>query len=905
MTINASSTNYIMANNGNVIRGGLVVTVDILQDINGPDGFSLQLNCYSEAKHADSWQQYWVRVDPLGDLYAEIEIWQNPPIQGSGGIVNKEIPLAASQGGVLPAGYRLSISLVMDQEVHNVIAVQYILYDGTGKTVGDVTRSLTAIYQQVDLAPIVGFEFNIVGQHNGQFNWLKSGRGTITYTVGSDTLTPGPAIPPNADLTGTGWGTAEGANSNYGPLPLDPANTFTQTFNTLPWLDNQLPATVTPYPGTPLSGYTDGSGQHVHYIGSDSQVHELFLANGSAKWQDNTLSQMAGGPPADPGSGLHSYTSPSSGQHVNYVSNSAGTEGHIQELFTQAGTGWSNNDLSKLAQAEKVTALPGTSLSGYTDDSGQHVHYIGTDRGAHELFLANGAKNWVHNPLTQETGAPPARVLADGTLDSGLDAYTSANSGQHVVYVSDNNHIQELFTQAGIKWTNNDLTHLYETANPQSPKVGARSSTKLSGYADGSGLHVHYIGTDNGIHELFLSAGSKSWQDNPLTYMADGPAVRSPSGLHSYIGGDGSQHVNYISEDGDIQELYLASGTQYWNTYDLTQLAGNTGVQGGRGTALDGYVGDGDQQHVNFIDVNGNLNELYTQDFLLSDAIIPQQTSPAGPALAAALDGNLYLAWTGVGNNQLNIAVSSDNGTTFPRLYTSPQTSQDGPSLCALNGNLYLAWTGVGNNQLNIAQVGLDGARNPVSLAKPLTLPETSPAGPALTSLNGKLYLAWTGVGNNQLNIASLNDNLTTFSGPYPSPQTSQDGPSLCALNGNLYLAWTGVGNNQLNIAQVGLDGARNPVSLAKPLTLPETSPAGPALTSLNGNFYLAWTGVGNNQLNIAGTSDNLTTFPRTYISPQTSQDAPSLCTLNGNLYLAWTAVGNNQLSIAQPAAQL
>jgi len=44
---------------------------------------------------------------------------------------------------------------------------------------------------------------------------------------------------------------------------------------------------------------------------------------------------------------------------------------------------------------------------------------------------------------------------------------------------------------------------------------------------------------------------------------------------------------------------------------------------------------------------------------------------------------------------------------------------------------------------------------------------------------------------------------------------------------------------------------------------------------------------------------------PTNYISPQTSQDPPALCALNGQLYLAWTGVGNNQLDITQPATQL
>jgi hypothetical protein len=48
---------------------------------------------------------------------------------------------------------------------------------------------------------------------------------------------------------------------------------------------------------------------------------------------------------------------------------------------------------------------------------------------------------------------------------------------------------------------------------------------------------------------------------------------------------------------------------------------------------------------------------------------------------------------------------SADGGKTFGNKYTSTETSSDAPVLCMHNGNLYIAWKGKDNDNLNVAQV--------------------------------------------------------------------------------------------------------------------------------------------------------------------------------------------------------
>ena len=94
-----------------------------------------------------------------------------------------------------------------------------------------------------------------------------------------------------------------------------------------------------------------------------------------------------------------------------------------------------------------------------------------------------------------------------------------------------------------------------------------------------------------------------------------------------------------------------------------------------------------------------------------------------------------------------------------------------------------IAWKGAGNDNISVALVsrfadsqgnfGIEGLTNKVILG------ETSSNAPALASDGRRLFLAWKGSGNDNLNtIVSLDDGAS-FSGKYTSPETSDAGVSL------------------------------------------------------------------------------------------------------------------------------
>ena len=51
------NSNYFISSDGNPIRG-LVVTIEVTEDIVAPDGMGLQLNAYSPSGSNSNWQQY-------------------------------------------------------------------------------------------------------------------------------------------------------------------------------------------------------------------------------------------------------------------------------------------------------------------------------------------------------------------------------------------------------------------------------------------------------------------------------------------------------------------------------------------------------------------------------------------------------------------------------------------------------------------------------------------------------------------------------------------------------------------------------------------------------------------------------------------------------------------------------
>jgi hypothetical protein len=111
------------------------------------------------------------------------------------------------------------------------------------------------------------------------------------------------------------------------------------------------------------------------------------------------------------------------------------------------------------------------------------------------------------------------------------------------------------------------------------------------------------------------------WVDNDLTAFAGGTlaAVGGAAenllmaALDGYSQGDGSQHVNFVDGQGRVHELYRSPDpAAQWLDNDLTDFAGAGSLAEGSAISLiDGYSQTDGSQHVNYIDDFGNVLELY------------------------------------------------------------------------------------------------------------------------------------------------------------------------------------------------------------------------------------------------------------------------------------------------------
>ncbi|WP_198651486.1 hemopexin repeat-containing protein [Dyella sp. C11] len=202
---------------------GLQVHIIVDTDITGTSGFGFQINAYSASQAFDGAQQYVVLLIPDATshvLDCMVDNWHTKHDQ----VVNIREPLATLPSNTLPAGYQIIITLLND-EADNVIGASYVLIDNHGNTVGNRTISLSNQPAQ-NLAPIVAFQLNFVGDINGATTTLSSGAGTMTYTA-SNLMSVLDTEPQCVDWT---FSTVEAANSMYSLLPSAPSQTFTQSF---------------------------------------------------------------------------------------------------------------------------------------------------------------------------------------------------------------------------------------------------------------------------------------------------------------------------------------------------------------------------------------------------------------------------------------------------------------------------------------------------------------------------------------------------------------------------------------------------------------------------------------------------------------------------------------------------
>jgi len=279
---------------------------------------------------------------------------------------------------------------------------------------------------------------------------------------------------------------------------------------------------------------------------------------------------------------------------------------------------------------------------------------------------------------------------------------------------------------------------------------------------------------------------------------------------------------------------------------------------------LFGWTGVGDQQ-LNVATVVTTTSMLDGVEGLVNKVTLADKSD--GAVAFATHAGKLYAAWRGSGNKTLNLMVSGDGGATWRGKTTLKDSSDHAPALVSHGNALLLAWTGLGEGKLNVARVVLIGnTRGDFDIEGingKVTLADSSDSGPALASAGGRVLLGWRGTGDGNLNLIASTDGAswgskTTFA------DTSHLAPALAVHNNALFIGWTGTGAGQLNVARVPLIGnTAGGFSIGKlegKVSLGETSDAAPALASFNGFLLIGWKGSGNENLNLRISRDG--SFP-------------------------------------------
>lgn len=277
---------------------------------------------------------------------------------------------------------------------------------------------------------------------------------------------------------------------------------------------------------------------------------------------------------------------------------------------------------------------------------------------------------------------------------SRIDGYqTEFNSQQHVNYLGTDNHVHELY-YAG-SWKHNDLTAAAGAPN-------AAPGSAIDGYETSFNQqqHVNYMGTDNHIHELYYSG---SWKHNDLTVVAGAPAAVAGSAIDGYqTTFNNQQHVNYMDGNGHVHELYYDSA---WHHNDLTALAGAPAAA--RGASIDGYQTTfNNQQHVNYVGTDNHIHELYyTNKWAHNDLTVVGGAPNAAPG--TAIDG-----YQTTFNNQQHVNYMGTDNHVHELYYTNKWAHNDLTAVAgapaAAPGSSIDGYQTAFNNQQHVNFVGTD-----------------------------------------------------------------------------------------------------------------------------------------------------------------------------------------------------
>src|SRR5882757_3113636 len=399
-----SNSNYILTSQCNNVTG-LTVTINVTQNIVHQDssgiwysGFGFQLNCNSAPGFFNAWQQFIFIVlgTPIGDPQINLALADYTASADS--IYVDYFGVLVIPNLVLSAGYQLQMRLKNDVN-DNIVGVTWIVTDLgflpapntpiTGYWSPSTNPNTPTLTQQH--ISYIGIDAHIHERlHYPSYNWVDN---DLTQLSGNG------IAPAAGSALDAYFGPDNGEHVNF--IGTDGHVRELYLAFGGQWVNNdltQLSKGILPLPNSPLDGYVDADdGQHVNFIGTDSHVRELYIAP-HGHWVNNDLIHLSGdgiGPSRT--SSLCGYLGPDGGQHVNFI----GTDGQVHELYITPHGHWVNNNLNQLSGNSTVPAA-GSALHSYAQPDGeQHVNFISAgDAHLHELYI-RPSHQWVNNDLNR------------------------------------------------------------------------------------------------------------------------------------------------------------------------------------------------------------------------------------------------------------------------------------------------------------------------------------------------------------------------------------------------------------------------------------------------------------------------------------------------------------------------
>ncbi len=355
------------------------------------------------------------------------------------------------------------------------------------------------------------------------------------------------------------------------------------------WVDQNLTAFGSgPAPGlgTSVSSLATGDGQHVYYVSND-HVQQLYYSAADNHWYNQDLTAVTGGPNTDSIPVMSSLAT-NDGQHVYYAADTLDEAGyHVDELFySQAANAWVNQDLTTFTNSPRMRATG--SISSFAIESDQYVYYEDVNGHLQELYYDAGTNSWSNQDVT---------LLTDSPLSSeGSFAAISLSDGVHIYYIASDQHLQQLFfsTAAGV-WYSQDLT--VATGGPLALDSSEQSS--VAAFASNDGQHVYYVANDQHVQQLFYSTAANQWSSQDLTAFTGGPLASVYAPAVSGLAAADGQHVYYVDNTSHVQQLYYSAAVNRWFNQNLSAFTGGPTTSIGDGTLSSLVAGDG--QHVYYV----------------------------------------------------------------------------------------------------------------------------------------------------------------------------------------------------------------------------------------------------------------------------------------------------------------